>query len=76
MPIGRKPQKRRSPPSEKLTAEEIAQSESLSKLHARCEKAWKSLSDPPAEDDRWSAVEEHLIAEREDPEKSWKYFSK
>lgn len=72
----RKPQKRIRRASENFDSEDIVRAESQRRLHARCEQAWKRLVEPPDEDESWSVIEEHLLAEREDPDRRWKYFSK
>lgn len=65
---------RRSPPD----AAEIAQLASIIEKHRESESAWLKLSVPSEEEDRWGALEDHLLAkgQRRDSDRRWKYFSK
>lgn len=67
----------RKAPVEKFTKAEVAFLAEKGDAHRHSEQAWQRLSAPPEEEDRWSAVEESLLARREvDSERGWKYFSK
>ncbi len=61
-----------------LSPEEVAALEAQVKRHSQCERAWQRLAAPAEEEDKWSQVEEHLLAEsdRPDAERGWKYFAK
>lgn len=62
-----------------ITPEEVASLEHQASLHQQAERAWLKLTEVPEEDDRWNAVEDHLLDKTlrdEHSERSWKYFSK
>ncbi len=62
-----------------MTAEEVASLELVAARHAHSEEAWQKMTALPADEDRWSAVEEHLLAKPHEHDHSlrrWKYFSK
>lgn len=47
--------------------------------HEASEKAWQRLAGLEEGDDKWSAVEEHLLArdqQAQHAERRWKYFAK
>lgn len=61
-----------------LSAADVAQFAPVAENHRQSEHAWLQLRVPPGEEDRWGAVEDHLLAkgERGDSERRWKYFGK
>ena len=61
---------------EALPPEEVARLEEEAKRFAASERAWQSMTAPLAEDDPYTGVEEHLLQERGDPDRRWKFFSK
>ncbi len=62
---------------ESISADEVVQIESVVKRFEESEKAWQRMTAAPDEDDKWSSVEEHLLARRDgDAERRWKFFSK
>ncbi len=76
-PSTRKPAARKSP-KETLNKEEIVQLDAVAENHRVSERAWQQLTAVPEGDDRWSAVEDNLLAkpDRGESERRWKYFSK
>lgn len=67
-------------PSPEISPQDVASFEIEAARHQRSESAWQSLANPaPGEDDRWTAVEEHLLARSQGKDHSmrrWKYFAK
>lgn len=62
-----------------FTPEEVVQVEQQLALHNASERAWQRLTAAPEGEDRWSAVEEHLVykAQAHDhAERRWKHFAK
>lgn len=60
-----------------LSAAEVEHFEDLEKRYRESEQAWLRMTAPPDGEDRWSAVEEHLLERKaDDAERRWKYFSK
>lgn len=62
-------------PADAMSADEVANLETLVKRFEESEKAWQRMT-APIEDDPWTQVEEHMHARREDSERTWKFFSK
>ena len=63
------------------SAKEVAALEQITLAPNKGETAWLKMMATPLknEDDRWSSVEEHLLAEPREREHSlrrWKYFAK
>jgi hypothetical protein len=60
-----------------LSHEEVVILDAEAAAQKKSERSWLSMTAVPAEEDRWSHVEEHLLARDHDKgERSWKYFSK
>lgn len=63
-------------PAEAMTADEVSHLENLVKRFEDSEKAWQRMTAPIDDADPWTQLEEHLVARRDDAERTWKYFSK
>ncbi len=61
---------------DKLTAEEVTGLEEQAARFEASERAWRQMTAPLVEEDPWTRVEDHLLQERGDPERRWKFFSK
>lgn len=62
---------------EKITRAEVNFFEQKAEAYRSSEEKWQRLSSPTPEEDRWSAVEDHLVARADHQQgKDWKYFSK
>lgn len=76
MPVTRR---RRKGAAADWTAEEVDLLQKSAESHKHAEQAWQKLADAGDDDDRWSAVEEHLLTrdlQQESAERRWKFFSK
>lgn len=61
---------------EKISRADVTFLEQKAEAYRSSEEKWQRLAAEP-EEDRWSAVEEHLVARADhDQGKDWKYFSK
>lgn len=66
-------------PLEHFSPDEVGVLERDAARQAKSESSWLSMTTPPPGEDRWSAVEEHLLAkeqEHDHSERRWKYFAK
>lgn len=66
-------------PSPEISGEEVATLAAQLERHEQSEKAWQRLATPEEGEDRWSAVEEHLLNKTQQShhaERRWKYFAK
>ena len=62
-----------------FSVEEVHDLEQQLLRHQQSEAAWQRLAAPPEGEDRWAAVEEHLLHKdqaHDHAERRWKYFSK
>lgn len=64
----------------KMSPKEVVALERAAARHQDSERAWLNMTAAaPEEEDRWSRVEENLLAktqERNHSERRWKYFAK
>jgi hypothetical protein len=61
---------------EKISRAEVTFFEQKAEAYRSSEEKWQRLSAAP-EEDRWSAVEDHLLARADQSQgKDWKYFAK
>ena len=63
-------------PVEAMTPDEVTHLETLVKRFEDSEKAWQRMTAPIEGGDPWAQVEEHMLKQDKDSERSWKYFSK
>ena len=66
-------------PKEKISPDEVVFLENQAASQLKSERSWLSMTAPPEEEDRWGAVEDHLLAKPHESAhnlRRWKYFSK
>lgn len=66
-------------PSEHFSKDEVIVLEQEAAQQNKSENSWLRMTAPPPGEDRWSAVEEHLLTreqEHDHSERRWKYFAK
>jgi hypothetical protein len=80
-PAARRTLSKKLKPAPEITPEEVVSYEVAAARQQRSEQAWLKMTSVAVdgEEDRWVAVEEHLLAkphESEHSQRRWKHFSK
>lgn len=78
-PVRRKASQAAKSAAPEFSPEEVASLEAQLQRHQSSEQAWQRLLVHDDEEDRWSRVEEHLLAQplrQNHAERRWKYFAK